>query len=299
MATDRNHVLYQYTPNLPCAIILAVVFTLTTVFHLYQRIKAHSKYFNPFIVGGIFQIIGYGARAGSHFHTDSTLLYAIQSLLILLAPTLYAASIYTVLGRIITFLHGEHLSYIPVKWMTKVFVAGDVLSFILQAAGGGIMTSGSETTVKIGEWVIVAGLCVQLVFFGAFVITSLIFHIRIIRRPTTESERPMTKRGSIWPRDWRGLLFACYSASVFILIRSVYRLVEFVQGNDGYVISHEIFLYVFDAAMMFLVMVVMNVFHPSFVLSKTVETPIPQPERDIQCKPDLEMQQRPVPSTRD
>jgi hypothetical protein len=40
-----------------------------------------------------------------------------------------------VLGRIISFLHGEHLSYIPVKWMTKVFVAGDVLSFILQAAG--------------------------------------------------------------------------------------------------------------------------------------------------------------------
>jgi hypothetical protein len=156
MATDRNHVLYQYTPNLPCAIILAVLFALTTVFHLYQRIKAHSKYFNPFIVGGIcqyrssfpgfhalallltlsiVQIIGYGARAGSHFHTDSTLLYAIQSLLVLLAPTLYAASIYTVLGRIITFLHGEHLSYIPVKWMTKVFVAGDVLSFILQAAG--------------------------------------------------------------------------------------------------------------------------------------------------------------------
>ncbi|KAL2838118.1 RTA-like protein [Aspergillus pseudoustus] len=269
MAIDRNYVLYHYTPNLPCAILLAVLFALTTVLHLYQRIKAHSKYFNPFIVGGIFQVVGYGARAGSHFNTDSTLLYAIQSLLILLAPTLYAASIYMVLGRIITFLHGEHLSYIPVKWMTKVFVAGDVLSFILQAAGGGIMTNGSKNTVKIGEWVIVAGLCVQIVFFGAFVITSLIFHVKIIRSPTTASERFMSKRGSLWPpRDWRGLLFACYSASVLILVRSVYRLVEFVQGNDGYVISHEVFLYVFDAAMMFSVMVVMNVFHPSFVLSK-------------------------------
>jgi uncharacterized protein involved in response to NO len=66
---------------------------------------------------------------------DSTILYAVQSLLILLAPTLYAASIYMVLGRIIAFLRGEHLNYIPIKWMTKVFVAGDVLSFILQAAG--------------------------------------------------------------------------------------------------------------------------------------------------------------------
>jgi hypothetical protein len=53
---------------------------------------------------------------------------------------------------------------------------------------------------------------------------------------------------------------------VLILIRSIYRVVEFVQGNNGYVIGHEVFLYVFDASMMFLVMIVMNVFHPSVVL---------------------------------
>lgn len=161
------------------------------------------------------------------------------------------------------------------------------------------MTSGSENTIKIGQWVIVAGLCVQLVFFGAFVITSLIFHIKILRGPTIESERFMDKHGSIWPRDWRGVLFACYSASVLILIRSVYRLVEFVQGNDGYVISHEVFLYVFDAAMMFLVMVVMNVFHPSFVLNKKVESPTPQPERNVEWKSDIEMQQHSFSSARD
>jgi hypothetical protein len=53
---------------------------------------------------------------------------------------------------------------------------------------------------------------------------------------------------------------------VLILIRSVYRVIEFIQGDNGYVISHEVFLYVFDALMMFLVMIVMNVFHPSVVL---------------------------------
>lgn len=53
MATNSTFVLYHYTPNLPCAILLAVLFGLTTSLHLYQRIKAHSKYFNPFIVGGI------------------------------------------------------------------------------------------------------------------------------------------------------------------------------------------------------------------------------------------------------
>lgn len=59
----------------------------------------------------------------------------MQTLFVLLAPTLYAASIYMVLGRIIIFLHGQHLSYVPVRLMTKIFVLGDVLSFILQGAG--------------------------------------------------------------------------------------------------------------------------------------------------------------------
>lgn len=130
------------------------------------------------------------------------------------------------------------------------------------------MTSGSSTTIEIGQWVIVAGLCVQLIFFGAFIISSIIFHLRIIRLPTAESEQTKQKGRSILPRDWRGLLSVCYVVSVLILIRSVYRLVEFIQGQQGYVISHEFFLYIFDAVMMFLVMVLMNLLHPSTGLKK-------------------------------
>ncbi|KAJ5492019.1 RTA-like protein [Penicillium expansum] len=265
MATS-TYVLYNYTPSLVGAVIFAALFVLSTAFHLYQRIRSHAKYFNPFIVGGIFQIIGYIARAAAHFNKTSVILYALQQLLILLAPILYAASIYMVLGRIITFLHGEHLSYVPVRLMTKIFVGGDVLSFILQGAGGGIMSSGSEKSLSIGQWVIIAGLCVQLLFFGSFVISSGLFHMRILQSPTEQSERTKHLQRSILPRNWPGLLFACYAVSLLIVVRSAYRLIEFAQGNNGYVISHEVFLYAFDAAMMFLVMVIMNVFHPSVVL---------------------------------
>lgn len=211
------------------------------------------------------------ARTVSHFHTTSTILYAIQTLLLLLAPTLYAASIYRVLGRVIKFLRGEHLSYVPVKYMTITFVMGDVLSFVLQAAGGGVMSgSGSADLLVIGQWIIVAGLCVQLIFFGAFIITSICFHFRIARSPTQEAKEAINT-SSLFTRDWQGLLFALYTASVLILIRSVYRIIEFAQGNSGYVISHEVFLYVFDAAMMLLVMVVMNLYHPSVVLGSSEE----------------------------
>ncbi|PYI00856.1 RTA1 like protein [Aspergillus sclerotiicarbonarius CBS 121057] len=264
--TSSTYVLYDYIPSLGCAVAFAILFSVTTAVHLFQRIRTHAKYFNPFLVGGIFQIIGYAARAAAHFNDKSTTVYALQTLLILLAPTLYAASIYMVLGRIITFLHAQHLSVIPVKWMTKIFVSGDILSFLLQGAGGGIMSSGSSNSLKIGQWVIVTGLCVQLLFFGAFLIASLTFHFRIKQSPTVESKKTMHRHQRPWPQDWRGLLGACYLVSGLILVRSVYRLIEFAQGNDGYVISHEAFLYVFDAATMFLIMVVMNLFHPSVVL---------------------------------
>lgn len=129
------------------------------------------------------------------------------------------------------------------------------------------MSHGSVKDLKIGQNVIIGGLCVQLLFFGAFLLASLVFHYRIAKSPTPESENAKkAEREILFPRDWRGLLLSCYCVSVLILIRSVYRLVEFSQGNDGYVISHEGFLYVFDAAMMFCVMLLMNLFHPSLVL---------------------------------
>lgn len=62
--------------------------------------------------------------------------YIIQSILLLLGPALYAASIYMILGRIIVLLDAQKLSLIRPNWLTKVFVAGDVLSFFAQSGGG-------------------------------------------------------------------------------------------------------------------------------------------------------------------
>lgn len=83
----------------------------------------------------LVQVIGYICRAASHDNFYGIPLYAMQTLFILLAPPLYAASIYMVLGRTVTYLQAENLSMVPIKWMTKIFVTGDVFSFLLQCAG--------------------------------------------------------------------------------------------------------------------------------------------------------------------
>lgn len=87
----------------------------------------------PFLV----EIVGYIGRALSATETPNwtTTSYTIQSLTLLLGPALLAASIYMVLGRLIRFLEAEHLALIRTKWLTKIFVLGDVISFVTQGAG--------------------------------------------------------------------------------------------------------------------------------------------------------------------
>lgn len=59
----------------------------------------------------------------------------MQSVLLLVAPALFAASIYMELGRIVLMVDGERSLFIRRTWLTKLFVAGDVLSFLMQSSG--------------------------------------------------------------------------------------------------------------------------------------------------------------------
>lgn len=182
--------------------------------------------------------------------------YIIQSILLLLGPALFAATIYMLLGRIILAIDGESRSMISKKWLTKLFILGDVLSFLLQGSGGGIQSSGTLTAMETGTKIIIGGLFVQLAFFGFFVVVALSFDYKISRSPTSIS--------AVAP--WRKHMTMLYVASALIMVRSVFRAIEYLQGHDGYLLGHEIYLYIFDAILMAIVMLIFNVTHPSGIV---------------------------------
>ncbi|KAI5204219.1 RTA1-domain-containing protein [Aureobasidium subglaciale] len=249
--------LYRYDPSMAAAVIFVVAFALATGLHLYQMIRTKTYFFVPFCIGGVFEVIGFAARARSAEEAPdfSVIAYSLQAILILVAPALFAASIYMELGRIILLTDGEHHSIIPKKWLTKTFVIGDVISFCLQAAGGGIMAAGTLSALENGEHITIGGLVVQIIFFGFFVVVSITFNRRMNKNPTS--------RSMISFNPWRKHLYALYGGSALILIRSIFRLIEYSQGNDGYLISHEWFLYIFDAVLMLATMLVFAWYHPS------------------------------------
>ncbi|CEN60563.1 Putative RTA1 like protein [Aspergillus calidoustus] len=253
---------YRYYPSEAAAILFTILFAITTFVHLYQLFRHRTWFFIPFVIGGFFEWVGYIGRILSSHESPNWSMgpYIQQTLLLLLAPALFAASIYMMLGRIVVLLDAEHLCIFKKKWLTKFFVAGDILSFTVQAAGGGIMASGTLSAVHTGENVVIAGLVIQILFFGFFIITCAIFNRRADKTPTPRA----LELASLWRKHIRVL----YAANILIMIRSVFRLIEYAMGNDGYLLRREAFLYVFDGLLMLVAMVLFNVVHPSGAIQR-------------------------------
>jgi hypothetical protein len=125
----------------------------------------------------IVEMAGYIVRAVAKDKTDEMIPFVIQNAFILVAPALFAASVYMTLGRIISSIQAQQLSSIRVKLLTKLFVIGDVISFAVQSGGATMMATSDDP--KLGETIIVAGLFVQIVVFGIYIVTTAIFHYRV------------------------------------------------------------------------------------------------------------------------
>jgi hypothetical protein len=126
----------------------------------------------------------------------------------------------------------------------------------------------NQSAVKYGNGIIIAGLFLQLAFFAFFVVVAVIFHRRMSRSPTARSQQPEIR--------WEHYLHTLYLVSTLIVVRSIFRVIEYIQGNTGYLLTHEVFLYIFDAVPMFFVMVWIHWRHPGEIgLLLRGEKPIP------------------------
>jgi hypothetical protein len=253
---DAQWAYYRFAPSVPANVVFVVLFGMSALLHVLQMSKTRTWYLSALIIGALAETIGYVGRVISALEDEGCWTkgpFIMQTVLLLVAPALMAASIYMILGRIILLTKGEHHALIRRNWLTKIFVTGDVLSFLMQSAGGGLMASAGS--LDLGEKVVVGGLLVQLLFFGCFIAVAGLFHWRMTRQPTTEATRPEVR--------WKHYLVTLYVTGTLILIRSLFRLVEFIQGNDGSLMRSEVYIFIFDGLLMLGVLLWMNWFHPA------------------------------------
>lgn len=137
--------------------------------------------------------------------------------------------------------------------MTKIFVIGDTISFFMQAGGGSIQSADRNDLYNLGQEIIIVGLFFQIFLFGLFMITTRIFHAGISSKPNTvEISRNIS---------WQQRLWALYATSILILVRSIFSVIEYLQENNGSLISHDATLYIFDDILMLSVMAVFAVWY--------------------------------------
>ncbi|KAL1645032.1 hypothetical protein SLS58_004103 [Diplodia intermedia] len=202
------------------------------------------------------EIAGYVTRsiAAAQYPNTDQAPYIAQTILPLVAPSQFAAAMYMLLGCIIRTTGGEELCLVRASWLTKIFTVGDIASGIIQAIGGITMaTARSKEAMGRGEDYIALGLAVQLFVLCMFAGASVHYGVRLRNNPTVASRYVC----------WQSNMGVLYLAIGLILVRTVFRVVEYIQGDAGILRSNEIYPYVFDAALMLSVMFAYNLKHPN------------------------------------
>jgi hypothetical protein len=74
-------------------------------------------------------------------------LFIAQFALVVLAPVLIAAASYILFGRLLEIVlpggRNARSLGVPARWVTWIFLTGDITSFVLQGIGAGIMSGAS------------------------------------------------------------------------------------------------------------------------------------------------------------
>ncbi|KAJ1549240.1 hypothetical protein HK405_007230 [Cladochytrium tenue] len=256
---DYSYTLYGTKPSKTLAFVAAAVFLIAGLLHLGQSIKLRTWYMAPAIVGCALEVAGYLARTQAIDNPFSTKLYAIQQVLIVIAPVLVAATQYIVLEKIMEHVDPK-LAPIRPSLVAKVFVGSDIVSFVVQGGGSGLMV-GSASMASTGTNVLLGGLGIQILSFSAFLIACFIYY----HRASVASGDPSAVAYRANPK-WRLLFLMLAVGSAAVLTRSIYRVVEFAEGYLGPIATNETYLYVLDALLMALATVLLNVVHPGVAL---------------------------------
>lgn len=277
--SNQHYQLFGYQPSILLEIFFAVAFFCTVIFHTIQIFQTRTWFFLPFVIGGYFECIGFVGRTllADQAHDWRLGIYVMETLLLFLAPTLFAASMYMTFTRIIRLTDSQKHSLLPTQWLTKIFVSGDLISFLLQAIGGGLHASANTLEQENqGRYLVIAGLIIQLVTFCIFIMLAVVFYARMRQAPTMTSETLNT--------SWKRHIVLVVTACDLILIRSIFRLVEYASDSDGPLMEKEIFTILLDSVLMFLCMLFFNLFHPSQALNENSDHPTEIPILDKKHK---------------
>lgn len=269
------------------------------VFYASMIIKSRFWWFNiSFFCGSALEFAGFVGRTLSCIDLTIKDYFLLQIITLTIAPAFIMGGIYYQLAQMIVVYGKEYALFKPMMY-SYFFIGCDVLSIVLQAIGGALASIADDNQgTWEGTYVMIAGLACQVVSMSIFLSLLIHFLMKIYSKHSqredisnisaslfcsnlfnTKSARAyrLTKLEPFYNKRFNSLrsreLFiylplATLCGTICIYIRCIYRLVELSFGFNGYIITHEIFLFVLDALFIAIALLVFTVFHSYFVFGK-------------------------------
>ncbi|CAN6601956.1 sphingoid long-chain base transporter Rsb1p [Trichomonascus vanleenenianus] len=278
--SSADNSLYGFVPgkggNLACLIVFAILWGAHSVLGVLYR---QWWFVIAFFIACGLETAGYIARYLSATDPGSINDFLVQIICLTLGPAFLMGGVYYQLAKLVT-IYGEQYSILRPMHYSALFITCDLISIVLQAIGGGmaaVAVRQDEDTAS-GTHIMVAGIAFQvfsmtlfLVCFGWFMWKVYKAYRKSVSGGTGDPFNPKYAhiRRSVW---FRLLPYAIVMASLCVYVRCVYRVVELAQGWRGFIITHEIYLFILDALFIALAAFILAVVHPGFALGKE---PIP------------------------
>ena len=263
-ATIRKYKLeafFGFDPDVNLCYVAIGVLAILTLILTYQNYKAPRKYMYMYVLtgSGLAEIAGYIGRIVT-INDPNLPNFIFMDVFLLLTPNALAFVEYKTVSKLMQKMNIEKAFKIPAKWVARVFVFSDVVSFVVQSCAAGYLTSGDADQEKVGKVVMLTGLAIQLFFFTGF----LILMTHVFMKAT----------------GLRIVFLALYIQMACLYARGVYRVVEFASDHSAQVNQHEYFFYIFDSLMVGICFVTYIVFYFPKYLEKDFKVVHPTMEEE-------------------
>ncbi|KAF9041080.1 RTA1-domain-containing protein [Hymenopellis radicata] len=271
---------YGYTPTRNVCLILLVLFSVSTLLHTGQAIRYRMLWPIPTILlAGLLEIAGWAGRFWSSFDDTKDSPFMLQIVTTIIGPTPFLAANFIIFGAIVRIM-GQGYSRLSPRYYSIIFVSCDVISLVVQGAGGGIAASGNTLEdANMGGNIMLGGIVFQLVVMTLFLLLAGEFFYRFFtdspiagrdfaRVDSVGSHVTLTNSGYRLSSKMRLMLVALFFNTACLYIRAVYRTIELAGGWHGAIIETEIWFNIFDGAMVVLAFYTLNFAHPGRLLGR-------------------------------
>ncbi|KAJ0347491.1 hypothetical protein COL154_011829 [Colletotrichum chrysophilum] len=217
--------------------------------------KLHVAIHESMVASFLGEAFGYYGRAKASENPLAVGPFIMQNLLILGSPPLFAATIYMSLGRIIIALDLRRHAAISPRLTAFFYVVVDIGCFVSQVFGSIMPASGDPSAIDLSRKIIMGGLLAQLGVICLFALSCAHSH----RWAKREAPNLNATHAGI---NWNKYYLMTYGVALLMFVRSLVRGIEYLQGEGGYIIKHEFFVYAVDAALMVAIMALYLWIHP-------------------------------------